>query len=363
MKKIVHIVGARPNFMKLAPVYNALSKFSNIEQVIIHTGQHYSENMSDIFFKQLELPKPHYNLEINKGSVLNQIGNGILKLESIFSEIEIDLLCVYGDVNSTAYASLTASKLGIKIAHIEAGLRSNDLSMPEEINRIITDSLSTYFFTPSIDANENLIKEGKSEKKIHFVGNVMIDTLVKFLPKIKNITPNFELPNEYILVTLHRPSNVDNIENLMKIMIELIELSNTIKIIFPIHPRTNNILNKLNLDLGNFILLEPLDYFNFIKIQMNAKCIITDSGGVQEESTFLKVPCFTLRENTERPITIKEGTNILAGSDITILVSKLLSLKLDEIKNKAKIPNLWDGNTGVRIAEILYKIIYTKIEK
>lgn len=359
MKEIVHIVGARPNFMKLAPVYSSLNNYIDIHQTIIHTGQHYSFNMSDVFFNQLELPKPDINLEINGGTVLSQIGNGILRLESVLNEIKPNLVCLYGDINATAFGSITASKLGIKIAHIEAGLRSFDLSMPEETNRIITDSLSNYFFTPSIDANEHLINEGKSSENIYLVGNVMIDTLIKFLPNSLDTEIPFQLPESYILVTLHRPSNVDKIDNLKKIMYFLGNLSKRTHVIFPMHPRTRLLLSQIEFSIPeNFLLTEPLDYFQFIKTQKNASLILTDSGGVQEESTFLGVPCFTIRDNTERPITITEGTNTLIGSDIHNLTKYLNEFYNGDVK-KGNIPELWDGKAGSRIASIINEKIFT----
>jgi UDP-N-acetylglucosamine 2-epimerase (non-hydrolysing) len=353
----MHVVGARPNFMKLSPVYAALSNYSDIHQIVVHTGQHYSHNMSQVFFDQLGLPAPDFHLDISGGSVLHQIGTGLLKIETILHQCKPDLLCVYGDVNATAFSSIAASKLGIKIAHIEAGLRSNDWGMPEETNRIIADALSNYFFTPSIDANENLIKEGKKTENIFLVGNVMIDTLVKFLPTIEKTPLSIDLAKEYLLLTLHRPSNVDSIENLKTLFDYLQELSQKYQIIFPVHPRTKNLLQQLDLQKNQRIIItEPLDYFQFIKIQKQATFIITDSGGVQEESTFLKVPCFTLRDNTERPITVTEGTNTLVGSDINALKKHILDFEKHPTK-KSKIPKYWDGKTGTRIAQIISNIL------
>ena len=357
MKRILHVVGARPNFMKLAPVYENLKIYSDIEQIIVHTGQHYEYNMSDVFFEQLGLPKPDYNLEVNRGSVLNQIGNGILRIEKIFLDNAPDLVCIYGDINATASASISASKLGIKIAHIEAGLRSYDKSMPEETNRIIADSLSDYFFTPSKDGNENLIKEGKNSEQIFFVGNVMIDSLIKYISRLENVKFKFKVPTIFALTTIHRPSNVDDKDNLIGIITFLEEIGKKCKIIFPIHPRTKAKIDfEFHSTFKNIIFVEPLSYFEFIFLEKNAKYIITDSGGVQEESTFLGTPCFTLRDNTERPITVTIGTNILAGSDINKLKIQIDNFFMGQIK-KGKIPELWDGRAGARIAKIISELL------
>lgn len=361
MKKILHVVGARPNFMKLAPVYENLNMYSNIEQLIIHTGQHYEYNMSDVFFKQLGLPNPDYNLEVNKGTVLNQIGNGILKIEKVLLDYEPDLVCIYGDINATVSASISASKLGIKIAHIEAGLRSFDKSMPEETNRIIADSLSDYFFTPSQDGSYNLINEGKDPKKIFLVGNVMIDTIIKHVSQIEKIELNFTIPKVFALVTLHRPSNVDDKNNLLGIINCLEEIGKECKFIFPIHPRTKaNIGIDLNATFKNIIFIEPLGYLEFISLEKNAKFIITDSGGVQEESTFLGIPCFTLRDNTERPITITKGTNTLVGADINKLRISIDKFFKGKIKT-GQTPDFWDGKAGARIAKIISGVLENKV--
>lgn len=357
MKKVLHVVGARPNFMKIAPVYEGLKKYANIKQIILHTGQHFDYNMSDVFFEELGLPKPDINLEVNGGSVLNQIGNGILKMEKVLLDLKPDLVCIYGDINATAFTSICASKMGIKIAHIEAGLRSFDKEMPEETNRIIADSLSDYLFTPSRDGNENLINEGKSENQIFLVGNVMIDTLKKFIPKAKNTTFRFSVPNNFALATLHRPSNVDDKNNLLNLLSCLKEIGKECKFIFPMHPRTKAKLDESEVsNYKNILFVEPLSYFEFITLEQKAKFIITDSGGVQEESTYLGVPCFTLRANTERPITITVGTNILVGLNIQSLKENLEAFVNGKIK-KASIPEFWDGHAGERIAKIISEII------
>lgn len=343
--------------MKLAPVYEALTHYPGINQVILHTGQHYSPNMSDIFFEQLGIPAPTINLEINGGTPLTQIGNGIIKLEAELLKIKPDLCCIYGDINATAFTAIATSKLGIKLAHIEAGLRSQDLKMPEETNRIIADALTDYFFTPSADADENLLAEGKKAENIFFVGNVMIDTLIKFLPAVEATPLQVTVPGKYILVTLHRPSNVDDAIQLKSLLATLAEIAERYTVVFPMHPRTKSMLAQLDgVDLSNFLITEPLDYFQFVKLQKGAVLIITDSGGVQEESTYLGVPCFTLRDNTERPVTITQGTNVLVGTDVASLKRNLAEFEKGHIKRGA-IPELWDGKSGSRIAKIVSTLI------
>ncbi|MDW8109407.1 MAG: UDP-N-acetylglucosamine 2-epimerase (non-hydrolyzing), partial [Candidatus Kryptonium sp.] len=309
MPIVAHVVGARPNFMKAAPVVAGLRKYSNIEQIFIHTGQHYDENMSEIFFKQLELPRPDVNLNVGSGSHAVQTAEIMVRLENLLNEIKPQLVLVYGDVNSTLAGALVCAKLLIPVAHVESGLRSFDRTMPEEINRILTDHISDLLFTTSVDANENLVREGIPSEKIFLVGNTMIDTLVKLLPKAESLwngdkfilDGNEYLAKNYILVTLHRPSNVDNLEKLKDIVNILIDTSRDVSIIFPVHPRTRNNLNNLikNLNLNHKLhFTEPLGYLEFLALQRQAKLVITDSGGVQEETTYLGVPCLTLRSNT-----------------------------------------------------------------
>jgi UDP-N-acetylglucosamine 2-epimerase (non-hydrolysing) len=356
-KKIVHIVGARPNFMKLAPVYRALNAYSNLKQIIIHTGQHYDINMSDIFFKELGIPLPDENLDINDLTSLEQIGNGILKLSKILPNFNADLVIIYGDINATAYASIVCSKIGLKIAHIEAGLRSFDKSMPEETNRIIADSLCDYFFTPSKDADLNLLNAGITEERIFFVGNVMIDTLINSLPKSNYVSFPFDIPDEFGLVTLHRPSNVDDKQNLASIIIALEDIAKKCPLIFPLHPRTKEKLVKSKFSINNdLILTEPLGYLQFLKLQKKCKFIITDSGGIQEESTYLNIPCFTLRNNTERPITVEIGTNILVGTNVEDLKKNIDILFTGHFK-KGRIPDFWDGKASLRIAKIVNRLL------
>jgi UDP-N-acetylglucosamine 2-epimerase (non-hydrolysing) len=351
--KCIHVVGARPNFMKVAPVLRALEDVGNFDQLLVHTGQHYDNNMSDIFFQQLEMPKPHFNLEVGSGSHTAQTAAIMTRFEEVVSKEQPSIVIVYGDVNSTVAASLVCAKMLIRIAHVEAGLRSNDRGMPEEINRIVTDQLADILFTPSDDADRNLMREGIPAHRIHMVGNVMIDTLVRLLPKAV-MPANVDANRGYILVTLHRPSNVDNDESLKAIMDSIINLSERLLVIFPVHPRTRKRLTTLGLMPSNsrVCLLEPLGYMEFLALEANASVIITDSGGVQEESTYLGVPCLTLRDNTERPVTVDLGTNELLGSRFD-----LLSQRVDQIVSGSRkvglIPPLWDGCASVRIAQIL----------
>lgn len=354
---ILHVVGARPNFMKAAPVLRALSGHSEIRQSLVHTGQHYDESMSDIFFRQLEMPRPDFNLGVGSGSHSYQTAGIMTAIEPVLLERKPDLVLVYGDVNSTVAAALVCSKLAIRVGHVEAGLRSGDRTMPEEINRLVTDQLSDLLFTPSPDGNENLRHEGIDDSKIHLVGNVMIDTLVRLLPHAEQVFSK-DVPRPYALVTLHRPSNVDDIPWLGEMLCALADLSDHLHVIFPVHPRTRQRLNTLGAEVknnGRLRLSDALPYLEFLALQRCASLVITDSGGIQEETTFLNVPCLTVRENTERPITITHGTNHLVGRDL-----QNLRLAANEILNtpptgqgqKVPIP-LWDGHAAERIANII----------
>lgn len=345
--------------MKAAPVYFAIRECGKFEQILIHTGQHYDEKMSDIFFRQLGMPEPDINLEVGSASHAVMTAKIMIAFEQVVLEQKPDLLLVYGDVNSTIACALVASKLGIKIGHVEAGLRSFDRQMPEELNRILTDSISDYFFTTSPDANELLLKSGADKADIFFVGNTMIDTLVRLLPeatkpKINGLSPDVE--NGFALVTLHRPSNVDNAEALAKILSVLRALSDHAQVIFPIHPRTAARIKDLHLETGAILLSEPLGYLEFLWLQQNARLVLTDSGGIQEETTYLGVPCLTLRENTERPVTVSEGTNILVGSDFDLLKKEINKITAGKPK-VGKIPDKWDGKSGLRIANILEELL------
>jgi UDP-N-acetylglucosamine 2-epimerase (non-hydrolysing) len=349
---ILHVVGARPNFMKAAPVLHALRKRPQVQQTLVHTGQHYDANMSDVFFTQLDIPAPDVNLEVGSGTHAQQTAEIIRRFEPVVLEAKPDWVLVYGDVNSTVAAALVCSKLLIKIGHVEAGLRSFDRTMPEEVNRIVTDRLSDLLFTPSEDGDVNLKQEGVAPEKIHRVGNVMIDSLIRLLPAARNCPKN-GFPDRYALVTLHRPSNVDDSESLRNILRSLLEVNEKIEIVFPVHPRTRQRIAGFGPSVGKIHLLEPLPYIEFLALQTRAAVVITDSGGIQEETTYLGVPCLTMRENTERPITVSCGTNILVGQDPKKLNVELTKI-LDGSGKIGAIPPLWDGHAGERIAEILY---------
>ena len=362
-KKIIDIIaGTRPNFVKIASLFNQINIISKIKKKyefrLIHTGQHYDKMLSDTFFQELRIPKPNFSLNVGSGSHAFQTANIMKKYEKIILKKPPNLCIVVGDVNSTIACAISAKKLGIKVAHIEAGLRSGDISMPEEINRILTDSITDYFFTTSKLANMNLLKNGIKKKNIFFVGNTMIDTLKNNLNKLKKPslweTNSLEVKSYYLL-TLHRPSNVDDIKNLKKI-ISIIKKFKNEKFIFPVHPRTKKKLNQIRNFDKNLIISKPLSYFNFNYLLKNAKGIITDSGGITEEATFFKVPCFTMRENTERPETINVGSNVLIGNNYN-----LLKRSINEVNNnrwkKSKVPEKWDGKTAYRILNIINKLI------
>ena len=354
--KILHVVGARPNFMKAAPVMAALANSDGVSQLLVHTGQHYDTKMSEIFFNQLGMPKPDINLGVGSGSHAMQTAQIMLRIEEVLLDRKPDLILVYGDVNSTLAASLVCVKLLIPVGHVEAGLRSFDMTMPEETNRLLTDQVADLLFTPSKDGDQNLFREGIAPEKIHLVGNVMIDTLVHLLPKINGFrTQKDRLGfDTYALVTLHRPSNVDEPEMLNKVISTLESLSNDIPVIFPVHPRTfeNIIKSKIAVKNSRLKLVEPIGYLEFLSLQKSAKIVITDSGGIQEETTFLGVPCLTVRENTERPITIELGTNTLVGQNMDTLRKEAYNI-LNGKGKKGTIPPLWDGKASERIAEII----------
>jgi len=356
--KIIHVVGARPNFMKMAPVFNAFKK-EKVNQMIVHTGQHYSDNMSDIFFRELKIKSPDINLQIGSESHANQVAHIMIKFEEIVLKEKPDLVLVYGDINSTMAASLVCAKLNIKTCHIEAGLRSKDLTMPEEVNRLVTDRLSNFFFTPSQEADLNLIKEGTDKKNIYFVGNVMIDTLINFLNIIKK-RKKIPLPfSKFGVVTIHRPSNVDDLDKLRKIIVSLNKISEKIPLVFPIHPRTKKQLENIkdiSFDKERILLMEPLGYLDFLNLIYYSNLVITDSGGIQEETTYLGIPCLTLRANTERPVTVEEGTNTLIGNNFKLLEDKAREIFTGKYK-KGKIPKKWDGKSSERIAKIIMKIL------
>ena len=356
MKKIINVIGARPNYIKIAPIHAAMK--DKIKSVIVHTGQHYGKEMSDIFFKELNLPQPDYYLGVGSNTHAKQTAEIMEKFEDILLKENPDAVLVVGDVNSTLACSLTAVKLGIKIIHVEAGLRSFDNTMPEEINRKLTDVISDYLFVTEPSGVKNLLNEGISKEKIFLVGNVMIDSLIKNidLAKKSDILKKLAL-KDYILLTLHRPENVDNKKNLQIILDTLKSIQKKMTIVFPIHPRTQKMLEKFGLNdyfnsMKNIISLPPLGYMDFLRLTTSAKLILTDSGGIQEETTYLKIPCITIRKSTERPITTEIGTNTLLSikqDDIASVVNSIIE------KNDigGKIPKFWDGKTAERIIDIL----------
>ena len=358
--QITIIAGARPNFMKIAPIIHELNKHdkSIVDFRLIHTGQHYDKKLSDTFFKQLNIPEPNKNLGVGSGSQAEQTAKIMVEFEKELIENPSDIVLVVGDVTSTMACSIVAKKLQIKVVHVEGGIRSFDLSMPEEINRMVTDSITDYFYVTSDVAIQNLLKLGHKEEQIVFVGNTMIDTLIANLPKLRKPTIWDELnlqKQKYMVLTMHRPANVDEEIKLKAFLEEIINSSNGLAVIFPTHPRTKSILLKLNLDLKNVIMIDPLGYLEFNYLVKNSLCVITDSGGITEETTYLKIPCLTLRDNTERPETITEGTNELVGTD-----PKAIKLALERIFNNewktGKIPKFWDGNTSERIVNHLLTI-------
>jgi UDP-N-acetylglucosamine 2-epimerase (non-hydrolysing) len=350
---ILHVVGARPNFMKSAPVMRALEA-RGVRQILVHTGQHYDANMSDVFFTQLSIPEPEVNLGVGSGSHAQQTAEIMSRFEPVVLERRPDIVLVYGDVNSTMAATLVCSKLGIRVGHVEAGLRSFDRTMPEEINRLVTDQLADLLFTPSEDGDVNLQREGVSPEKIHRVGNVMIDSLVRLLPIAQKCRKN-GFPERYALVTLHRPSNVDDSAALKSILESLLEVQEQLDVIFPVHPRTRQRIAEIGVQPTNLHLLDPLPYIEFLALQSRATAVLTDSGGIQEETTYLGVPCLTLRSNTERPITVTMGTNVLVGQDREKLASELKGI-LSGCAKKGAVPPLWDGHAAERIADILCRL-------
>ncbi|MCZ7572386.1 MAG: UDP-N-acetylglucosamine 2-epimerase (non-hydrolyzing) [Ardenticatenaceae bacterium] len=362
MTHILHVVGARPNFMKIAPIMRAMAQEPNeFEQLLVHTGQHYDTNMSQLFFDELDLPRPDVNLEVGSGSHAWQTAQVMLRFEPVLFEYRPDWVIVPGDVNSTLACALVASKLGVKVAHVEAGLRSFDRTMPEEINRLVTDQIADLLLTPSPDGTENLLREGVAPEKIRFVGNVMIDTLVQLLPKAEQRWPRLRerlALRRFLLVTLHRPSNVDEPNTLRQIILALDDLAREMQIIFPVHPRTRQRITTNNLQpaSNNLHLLDPLGYLDFLALQAHASLVLTDSGGVQEETTYLGVPCLTARPNTERPVTVTAGTNRLVASTREALVTAAQTALQPRYPRPAAgppRPERWDGHTAERIVALL----------
>jgi UDP-N-acetylglucosamine 2-epimerase (non-hydrolysing) len=365
-KRILVVAGARPNFVKIAPLMEQFAATRNrgasLSTLLVHTGQHYDAQMSRLFFEQMGIPRPDVNLEAGSGSHGQQTGEVLIRFEPVVREWNADVVVVVGDVNSTLACALVAAKLHIPVAHVEAGLRSFDRTMPEETNRVCTDAISDYLFVSEPSGAENLRREGIATAKIHLVGNVMIDSLRKFLPLAQQTPLPLELPPRFALVTLHRPSNVDEPEALERILRVLAEIGRDVPVIFPVHPRTRERIARFG--LGHLAgaapgqsgvgLCDPLGYLEFVRLESAAALVLTDSGGMQEETTALGVPCLTLRENTERPITVTEGTNTLVGSDPAVILREARAVLAGNSK-AGRCPALWDGHAAERIAELLSK--------
>lgn len=363
------IAGARPNFMKIAPIINEIEAANResgeqkgyknyLEYRLIHTGQHYDQNMSGAFFEQLGIPEPHMNLESGSGTQAEQTGRIMTRYEEVLMDRKSDLCIVVGDVTSTMACSITAKKLGVRIAHVEGGIRSRDWTMPEEINRVATDSITDYFFTTSEAANNNLRKEGVTDDRIFFVGNTMIDTLLANIDKLEkpSVFDEEELrEGKYFVMTLHRPANVDEEKKLKELIENIVEGAQGEKIIFPVHPRTKKILDGLGILHQNLVYTDPLGYHEFIYMIKKARAVITDSGGITEETTVLGIPCLTLRDNTERPETVTLGTNELIGTQPEAVKPALKLLMKGEWK-KGEIPELWDGNAAERIVKHIQEL-------
>lgn len=359
------IVGARPNFVKVALLLQQLKTHKYISYRLIHTGQHFDKNMSDSFFKQLNIPDPDINFNVKPGSQAQQTGDIMVAYEKTLSHKKPDLCLVVGDVNSTMACAITAQKCLVPVAHIEAGIRSKDWRMPEEINRLLTDAISDWYFTTSIHATKNLITEGVKQEKIFFVGNTMIDTLFANITRLKKpaIFQDLNLKSSnFIVLTIHRPSNVDNMEIFLKCLKTIHESANNIPIIYPVHPRTTDMLKGLNFHPKNFYFIDPMPYLEFNYLIKHAKVVITDSGGISEETSALNVPCITLRENTERPETVEVGTNELAGESTEKLRS-LLKLVFQNKWKTGSLPERWDGKTSQRIIDQLEKILGIQVDE
>ncbi len=359
--KITIVAGARPNFIKIASLILAIQKKQKegitISFRLVHTGQHYDKNLSDTFFTELNIPHPNVNLEVKSGSQSEQTAGIMVAFEKELMQNSCDLVLVVGDVNSTMACTIVAKKGNVKVAHVEAGIRSGDMSMPEEINRIVTDSIADYFFTTSSTASKNLLKYGADASKIHFVGNVMIDTLLQNTNRFfkPGFWDTFGLENNnYLVLTLHRPSNVDKEDDLIKLLQGIDKIVGDKKIIFPLHPRTKAVLRENNLTLKNMIMVEPLGYLNFMFLIQNSFAVITDSGGISEETTVMGIPCFTMRNTTERPETVTLGTNNLVGTSIENL-EKAYRPFLKFGKKQHQIPELWDGKSSERIIDLILK--------
>ena len=360
MMRVLHVVGARPNFMKTAPIMGEMAKRPELfEQTLVHTGQHYDANMSDAFFVDLELPTPDVTLGVGSGSHAEQTARVMTAIEPVLLQRKPDLLMVVGDVNSTLAAALVAAKAGVRVAHVEAGLRSSDRTMPEEINRVLTDQIADVLFTTEESGNENLAREGIPAEKIHFVGNVMIDSLLRSLPLAERskILDRLSLSaKRYVVVTLHRPFNVDQPDSLRQILAALCNLARDLPVVFAVHPRTRERIAAMGFrtEGSSLRLVEPLGHVDFLRLYSDSALVLTDSGGLQEETTYLGIPCLTLRPNTERPVTITLGTNRLVASERSAIVSAART-SLDGVATRRTPPPLWDGRAAERIVETLIR--------
>lgn len=358
MKKVLHVVGARPNYMKTAPIMAQMARYpADFDQVLVHTGQHYDYNMSKVFFEDLGMPPPNDFLNVGSGSHAEQTARAMLAFEPVLRQHRPDWVMVVGDVNSTLACALVCAKLGVPVAHVEAGLRSRDWTMPEEVNRILTDQMADLLFTPSRDGDANLLAEGIAPDRIRFVGNVMIDTLVRMLPKSqgRGLLRGLDLKGRrYIVVTLHRPSNVDDPAVLREVIQALYEVSHYWPVVFPVHPRSRQRIDQLCLSTNGAAVrwLEPLGYLDFLSLVRSAGLVITDSGGLQEETTYLGIPCLTVRPNTERPITVEIGTNRLVASQREALVAAVEAVVHGDVK-PGRIPEGWDGKAAERIVDVM----------
>jgi len=363
--KVINVVGARPNFMKVAPIVAAMkARPAKFQPLVVHTGQHYDADMSDSFFRDLQLPQPDTHLGVGSGSHAAQTAAVMERFEPVVLREKPDWVLVVGDVNSTIACALVCVKLGVKVAHVEAGLRSRDRTMPEEINRLLTDQISDLLFTPSHDADENLRAEGIPEERIRFVGNVMIDSLQQNLERARQSTVRTDLgmhDRDYAVMTLHRPSNVDVPETFARILSALESITERLPVVFPVHPRTRKTIAALGLServgaMKNLRVIDPLGYLDFLALYSQARLVLTDSGGIQEETTALGIPCLTLRENTERPITVELGTNVVVGTDTTRIVSAAWAALNGAGRNIVQPPPLWDGHTSERILDVLEEL-------